>query len=121
MAKNNAGRDLSTYLQLPTTGLPQFHGKSDDIADVFFKTLEAHWETYAHLKDHWPKRIKACLITGDTLKAFKTFILKRFPVNVAKAHRCMKVCTPDYLADLPLDVAIIRARADYNAMGKYWD
>ncbi|KAJ1886090.1 hypothetical protein LPJ66_009800 [Kickxella alabastrina] len=88
--------------------------------------------TYAHLKDHWPKRIKACLIIddalkvpreykGDTYEAFKTFILERFPVNVAKAHRRMKMCTPDYLADLPLDAAIVRARADYDAMGTYWD
>ncbi|KAI7821831.1 hypothetical protein BX661DRAFT_188047 [Kickxella alabastrina] len=132
MAKNNAGRGLFTYLQLPTTGLPQFHGKSDNIADVFFKTLEAHWATYAHLKDHWPKRTKAYLITGDALKvlreykgdtyeAFKTFILERFPVSVAKAHRRMKMCTSDYLANLPLDAAIVRARVDYDAMGTYWD
>ncbi|KAJ1945782.1 hypothetical protein GGF37_001527 [Kickxella alabastrina] len=132
MAKNNAGRDLFTYLQLPTTGLPQFHGKSDNIADVFFKTLEAHWATYAHLKDHWLKRTKACLITGDALKvlreykgdtyeAFKTFILERFPVSVAKAHRRIKMCTSDYLANLPLDAAIVRARVDYDAMRTYWD
>ncbi|KAI8319117.1 hypothetical protein GQ54DRAFT_313863 [Martensiomyces pterosporus] len=123
---------LQYFNELNSKSIPKFSGHQQDVAEAFFKRVEARWANYVALKRYWPEKIRDQLMEGkaeefarcfDTVDydEFKKRICSKYDSDMARAHLRLAMTDPVYLSDVELRKAVMLATEDYNKVGEDFD